>query len=357
MPGASGRLRAVLACSCVTLSLTGPLLPRVARAADGVTVTPEARARFTAGVNLLRDPEGPRYEEAYREFKAAYEVSPSYKILGNLGLCAMKLERDAEAIDAYEKYLAEGKDLGPSEIAQVKTDLATLKTGVIYLTVTSDPPGAKIIDVRLPVRGERITNMYGPIAQPTRIGIRQGSHQITAKLDGYPDETWEVETTAGGVAAHTFTFKKVEASAPVAVVAPAPAPVAPAPKPAEPPPMVATRPVPAGVYVGAVATGLLTAGAVVVGVLALGKHSDFQAVNTGANPTQASSDKSDGQTLNLVTDACIGGAVVAAAMTTVLYAVRPTIMESGAATAGAAGLRVTPLVGAGGGGLALAGRF
>src|SRR6266481_4578482 len=62
-------------------------------------VTPEARTHFAAGVNLLRDPDGARYEEAYREFKAAYAASPSYKILGNLGLCAMKLERDGEAIE------------------------------------------------------------------------------------------------------------------------------------------------------------------------------------------------------------------------------------------------------------------
>src|SRR4051812_18719060 len=90
--------------------------PRIAHGAPPtdeaqVQITPEARARFSAGVNLLKDPEAPRYEEAYREFKAAYAASPSYKILGNLGLCAMKLERDEEAIDAYERYLKEGKDL------------------------------------------------------------------------------------------------------------------------------------------------------------------------------------------------------------------------------------------------------
>src|SRR4051812_20431383 len=36
----------------------------VAHAAD-VAITDDARARFSAGVNLLKDPEGPRYEEAY----------------------------------------------------------------------------------------------------------------------------------------------------------------------------------------------------------------------------------------------------------------------------------------------------
>src|SRR5258706_13658285 len=109
--------------------LAGLAPPRVAHA-DDVQITPEARARFGAGVNLLKDPEGPRYEEAYREFKAAYAASPSYKILGNLGLCAMKLERDEEAIAAYDRYLKEGKDLDPAEMAQVRADLQTLKAGV-----------------------------------------------------------------------------------------------------------------------------------------------------------------------------------------------------------------------------------
>src|SRR5579885_3303968 len=81
------------------------------RARADVPITEEARTHFAAGVALLQDPKAPRYEEAYREFKAAYAASPSYKILGNLGLCAMKLERDEEAIVAYEKYLKEGKDL------------------------------------------------------------------------------------------------------------------------------------------------------------------------------------------------------------------------------------------------------
>ena len=33
-------------------------------------------------------------------------------------------------------------------------------------------PGAKIVDARLPVRGERVTNVYGPLTQPLRIPNR-----------------------------------------------------------------------------------------------------------------------------------------------------------------------------------------
>jgi hypothetical protein len=346
----AGRTRALLVGSLLLAALGMTGLAQ----ADSSGITAEARAHFAAGVNLLKDPDGPRYEEAYREFKAAYASSPSYKILGNLGLCAMKLERDDEAIQDYERYLAEGKDLGPGEIAQVKTDLATLKTGVVYLTVTSAPPGATIVDVRLPVRGERVTNVYGPIDAGTRLGVREGSHQITARLGGYPDVTWEIDPAAGSSASHTFTFTKVEAAVPLVVQPPAPA--AQAPPPAEQP-KVATRPIPAGVYVGAVATGLLTAGAVVTGILALGKHSDFQGENNGTNPTQAQSDKSAGETLNLVNDVCIGGAVAGAVVTAVLFAARPTVMEDANGSSGRASWRVAPLLGSSGGGLGVNGRF
>ena len=92
----------------------------VKTASADVTISEEARKHFNAGVAYLQDPDGARYAEAYPEFLAAYQASPSWKILGNLGLAAMKLERDGEAVDAYSKYLAEGaNDLDPSEKEQI----------------------------------------------------------------------------------------------------------------------------------------------------------------------------------------------------------------------------------------------
>ena len=139
---------------------------------------------FGAGVNLLKDPDGARYEEAYREFKAASAASSNYKILGNLGLCAMKLERDGEAIDAYTSYLTHAADLDPTEAKQVQTDLMTLKAGVVKLALTVEPSGATVNDVRVPVRGERVINQYGPTKGPLNIGIRAGHHIMTVRMAG-----------------------------------------------------------------------------------------------------------------------------------------------------------------------------
>lgn len=326
----------------------------LARAAD-VAITDDARARFTAGVNLLKDPEGPRYEEAYREFKAAYAASPSYKILGNLGLCAMKLERDDEAIAAFDKYIAEAPDLSPAEVAQVKADLQTLKVGVAHVVLTSNPPGAQVVDTRLPVRGERISNSYGPLTGPTKVGIRQGQHAITAKLAGYPDVTWEIDANSANLGEHSFEFKKAAVAEGNGAAVPANG---------------TTRPMPATVYGFGIATGVFAIGTGVLGALAASKHSDYQKANTGSDPASATSLKDSGQTMNLATDVCLGAAVVSAGLTAYFFFSRPT-GEAAAAAApnarpvtaseklrkAAASIVWTPEYRPGGGGITVLGRF
>ncbi len=275
-------------------------------------VTAEARSHFTAGVNLLRDPDGARYEEAYREFKAAYAASPSYKILGNLGLCAMKLERDGEAIEAYTKYLEHANDLDPAEAKQVTTDLQTLKTGLFKLTLVLDAPGATLNDVRIPVRGDRMVNQYGPLKTSSTIGVRAGHHQMTVRLAGSEDVTWEFEAAAGASETKQIRPRKAnQAGVTTSGDASAGADKGP------------SRPVPAGVYIGLAAAGALAAGGAITGLMALGKKNDFDAKNDGTNAAAAQELSDSGKTLNLVTDLLFGGAVISAGIAGVLYFSRP----------------------------------
>jgi hypothetical protein len=274
-------------------------------------ITDEARTHFAAGVNLLRDPDGARYEEAYREFKAAYAASPSYKILGNLGLCAMKLERDGEAIDAYSNYLARASDLDPSEAKQITTDLQTLKTGVVKLNLTVEPAGAMLNDVRVPVRGERVVNQYGPINGSLHVGVRAGHHIMTLRLAGMEDASWEFDAPAGAVDNKKFTLRKAGTSGAVAATA-------------KDTGASENRPVPGGVYIGLAATGALAIGGTITGLMALSKSSDYKAKNDGSDPAAANDLKNQGTTLNLVTDILFGGALVAAGITSVVYFSRPS---------------------------------
>lgn len=314
------------------------LLASSVRAQEG-EISEQARAHFQAGVNSLQDPDGARYEEAYREFKAAYQSSPSWKILGNLGITAMKLERDGEAIDAFQKYLAGGAaTLAPEEREQFQRDLGTLQAGVVKLSLDLNVPGASISDERAPVTGSVVRNSYVPEGQHLEVGVRAGHHKITASAPGYEPSVWELEAVSGAPQAHTFELKR-----PAPVTGPGAAPGAAG---------TSSRPTPTGVYVGLGVTGALAVGAGVVGALALGKKSDFDDANDGNHVVRAK-DLHDGvKKFNLVTDVLIGAAVVSAGVVTYLYVSRPTV------DAPASGwLRLQPQVGLHTGTLQLEGAF
>lgn len=321
-----------------------------ALASDDVPISDEARQHFQVGVNLLQDPGGARYEEAYRSFKAAYAASPSYKILGNLGLCAMNLERDGEAIEAYEQYLAKADDLDAAERKQIETDLQTLKSSVTRLTLKITPPGATVVDQRTPVKGAPVINRYGPVEGDLAIGVRPGQHRMTVQLEGYEDAIVELDVPVGGTMERAVELVPVGSGEPVAPIGAIPPP----PVGGSEAPDELERPVPVSVWIGLAATGVLAIGAGVTGGLALGKQSDFEAQNTGSDPAAAEDTRSSGQTLNVVTDVLIGSAVVAGGVTLVLFLTRPEVPKtSDAGGLFVAGTEVVPSAGLDGGALTL----
>ena len=171
--------------------------------------TDVAREHFRAGVRHLQDPDGARYEDAYREFRAAYAVTPSPKILGNIGFCAMKLERDGEAIDAYTRYLAEVSDIDPDERDQIVKDLQSMKSGVIRITVTVKGSGGAmgIIDTRTPTSGTPVVNAYGPVGTQLTIGLHPGRHSLRARAaNGDESVAWELDALPGTQVEHAFVI-------------------------------------------------------------------------------------------------------------------------------------------------------
>lgn len=160
----------------------------------------EARRQFQAGVNLLDDPDGAKYEEAYSAFKKAYAISQSPKVLGNLGFCAMHLERDGEAIDAYTKYLTDTLDVSERERAQIQKDVATLSSTSVRLRVVVKRPagstsstGFVLVDTRTQTRGASVENTYAFDSTETVIRVRPGRHTIKVRQNG--EESIPVEAT------------------------------------------------------------------------------------------------------------------------------------------------------------------
>jgi hypothetical protein len=332
--------------SCCAGLLAVGLLGAPTRAfATEVKITDAARKHFNAGVALLKDPDGARYEEAYAEFKVAYEASPSWKILGNLGIAAMKLERDGEAIEAFSRYLSEGgKAIDAAERADIERDLSTLRASAVNVLLTTTPAEVAVADERTPSQGSPVRNRYQSQGGSLRLQIRPGHHVMTASLEGKPPLRFEFDAQPGATEQRDFNF---EAASPPVSATPEPTPVVPVSPPAPP---VATRPVPAAVWVGVAATGLFAVGASVTGVMALAKNSDYEAAN-GHDAARAKSLQSDTKTLNLVTDVLVAAAVVSAGVTTFMYVKRPTRDEAGLA------IRLRPSIALGAADLSIEGAF
>ena len=325
--------------------------------AQTVKVTDTAREHFKAGIAYLEEPSGAKYEEAYREFHTAYDHSPSYKILNNIALCSLFLERDGEAIDAYERYLAVApKDEIPSnKRLQIDSDLKRLKAGLVKLTIKVNPATVTLVDEREAVKGNNVSNHYSVTTGELSLGIHPGSHRITLSAEGYTPQTWELE--AAPASTHAREFKLV------ALAAPPDNPASPAATSAAKtnlavaaPPETPKTKTPTMVYVSAVATGLFAASATVTGLLALSKKSDLETLNKDeTNHNQAVSAHDDAKRYALFCDISLGATVLAASATAYFYFTAPKAEKP--AISAKPRVQVAPVVGTNQAGMALFGSF
>lgn len=311
----------------------------------------EARRHMEAGAAFYNDPTGHKCEEAYREFGKAYELSGSLNALKGMGVCALELERDGEAIEHLEKYLAgKGDKLDAAEKAQVEADLKALRAAVAWVTLKSSRPGTRLTDTRTPAKGSPVTNRYTIGPEGTKVGLHPGAHAFTASVEGAPDVIWRADIANGGTYEHTFEIPgaaKPEASSPRGPAQD----VGPAPPPAGE--GATERPVPASVYVFA---GLTVACAVPMTLFMLKAKSDreaFDEKNNGTVPQAEVEDlRSTVTTSNLLADIFLGVTAASFVTTGVLFFTRPSrpAQQTGSWT-------VTPTVGAAGGGAVIRGRF
>jgi hypothetical protein len=191
-----------------------------------------AKRYFQNGVDLITAAQ-PNYQDAYYQFQLAYrESGQSWKVLGNLGLCALKLERDQEAVGFYEQYLKKGgSEIAAEERAAIEQDLLLLKGNLATLRLSSPVQDLKIVDRR--AGSSAPAQSYSLKAGALELELRAGNHTITA-TSGDKRLTWEVVLEPKMVTEHNFDF-----DAPVAPLTPASAP------PSAPAADAATKPAPA----------------------------------------------------------------------------------------------------------------
>jgi len=315
----SGRF---LASAGVGLALTC-VAPRPAAAQTAPAPAPaaqpkldEAMDRYKRALDLFNDGS---YDAALLEFRRAYELAPNYRVLYNIALVNVQLNDYAGALNAFEKYLAEGgSEVPASRVEEVKRELARLGPRVATVTVTTDIPGAE-------VSVDDLSIGKTPFEHPVRVNA--GRRRISVAAEGRVPQTRVVEPAGGD----TLQLKFELASPPAAETA----------APSKPAPMAApSRSVP---WVAWGITGALAAGTAVTGVLALKAHSDQDTTKSHLDVTQGELDSANKkvQHLALVTDILLGATAVAGGVSLYL-----TLRSPGSSTSTSDQARLTLLPGA-----------
>jgi hypothetical protein len=326
-------------------------------------ISEEAKGYFRNGVELIQS-SPPNYQDAYYQFKLAYEKSGSWKVLGNLGLCALKMERDGEALDHYTNYLkGGGNDIDPEERKALERDSLLISGNSAVVNLSSAAPDADVVDARA---GSSVPpQSYKFVGTNLTLRLRAGTHTLTATSSDGKQERWEVVLSPGKTVEHRFEFAPTGAVAPAATPGPAPAgdvqplpagnqpgtPADDAPKKGSPLRLVG--------FIAAGVGGAALIGGVVTGVMA--KSKDKKATDACTNkvcPTSAEADFDSAKSLATVTNVLfIGGGVLAAAGVGLIIVGGKSSGESPKSVASAPRLRLTPVAATDGAGIFATGSF
>ncbi len=143
--------------------------------------TEEARAVYESAKEHARHD---RYDEALAAYQRAYDLSPSYVILFNIGKAAELTGDAARAIVAYECHLEHGgADVDATRQAEVTAAVRALEKKVGLIALQIDEPGARVtidgtpvgvspIQALLPVNpGKRLVQVQGSRAESRAIEV------------------------------------------------------------------------------------------------------------------------------------------------------------------------------------------
>jgi hypothetical protein len=201
----SGRLTVIV----VTLAVTAA--PR-AFAEDTV----KQRAAKLLDQGVVQFEEG-KAAEAYASFQAAYELYPSAKILLNMGQALKALGRDAEAAQAYDRFLVETSalpEVGDRRVTLARAGLSEILPRIGRLRLTVQPPDALVTLDGKPL---------GPASRLRMIYLTPGDHQLLVAAAGFVDKSAAVTAIAGAETPPLdVVLEAVPAPPPVVAAAPPP---------------------------------------------------------------------------------------------------------------------------------------
>jgi hypothetical protein len=136
----------------------------------------KAAVRFQLAVELYR--EG-GYEGALAEFRKAYQISPSYRVLYNIAQTQYALHDFVGAYKSLTQYMSEGSGEIPAERrAQVEEMSAKLVERIAHLQIVTNVMDA---DIRI----DDFSVGTSPLAAP--VPVNAGTRRVSASKAGFPD--------------------------------------------------------------------------------------------------------------------------------------------------------------------------
>lgn len=153
----------------------------------------QARAAFQRGVEAYA---AERFQEALASFQEAYRIAPHPSVRVNMANCYERLERPLEALDHFERFLAEAENASPEQQREVRAAVRRLRQQVGEVFVRVQPDGATV----------RVGNVMStaPVLEP--IELARGAHRVEVSLAGHRTETRDVEVRGGDRVELTVTL-------------------------------------------------------------------------------------------------------------------------------------------------------
>jgi hypothetical protein len=282
---------------------TSPTEADQAKVDAGSDAIKQAGEHYQRGLTLYGDSE---FVLALVEFERAYDLSPNFRVLYNIGQVRIQLGRYAKGREALEAYLAQGgAQIAPDRVTAVQKDLAMLSERTAELRIVSNQAGADIL-----LDGHSVGTT--PLSTPAIVDA--GEHTLAVRKLGFYDRTQSI-TLAGRdhVDLELDLTKLPEVTAQRVVVE----------RHTE---RVVSKPSRTGVWVGWAATGTLAATAGIVGYFGIAKANDLDSMRTdyGVSRSKLDSTKSSARTLLAISDITAGAAAVVGGITLYLTLTSPS---------------------------------
>jgi hypothetical protein len=174
---------ALFASTCFTASFAAHAAPDVP---PGESAVAEAGQHFTKGVQLFKEWS---FDAALAEFRKAYQLAPSYRVLYNIAQVNYELHNYVEALKGFRQYLTEGgSEVSIERRTQVEAEIRKLEGRVGYIEVTANVEGAQLSVDEVPV---------GSIPLRAPLMVNPGLRRVSGTKDGYGMTARNV-TIAGG---------------------------------------------------------------------------------------------------------------------------------------------------------------